>query len=376
MYKICSQCVMDTSDKRISFNENMVCEYCQNFSDFILPTWNYGKNREKDLEKLISQIKQSGVNKEYDCILGLSGGLDSAYLAHIAVKEVGLRPLFFHVDVGWNTQESVNNINLIVDKLGADLFTHVVDWSAMKSMQRAYFKSGLPDIDYPQDIAYTSALYMYARKFKVKYILNGGNFSTECCREPEDWGGYLGVDKWFVNSVFKKYGDGSIDGFPLVDILRYKILYKYIYNLTSVYPLNYISYTRDHAQKTLTNEYGCSTFKHKHHESVFTRFYEDFWLPKRFGYEKRRAHLSSLIMTKQISRNEALIQLKEPVLSSDNHKKDYLYISKKLGFSKEEFDKIFSDELNHYSNFKNKRNLILLGAKILRSVGLEKRLFR
>ena len=367
---------MDTSDSQISFDEDLVCEYCHNFSDVILPEWNYGKDRSRELNKLVAEIKRSGVDREYDCILGLSGGLDSAYLAHVAVKELGLRPLFFHVDVGWNTQESVNNINLIVDKLGVDLFTHVVDWKAMKSMQRAYFKSGLPDLDYPQDIAYISALYMYARKFKIKHILNGGNFSTECCREPEEWGGYLGVDTWFVKSVFKQYGDGNIDVFPLVDILLYKILYKSIYGLGTVYPLNYMEYSRDLAENTLRSVYGCSTFKHKHHESVFTRLYADFWLPKRFGYDQRRAHLSSLIMTNQITRDEALSMLKRSVLTDDQHENDYLYILKKLGFTKTDFDELLNGERNHYSKFRNKRNFIALGARLLRLVGLEKRLFR
>lgn len=375
-YKICKNCVMDTSDPNIEFDEDGECDYCKNYKSNILPEWNFGKGRELELSKIVTRIKKEGKGKDFDCILGLSGGLDSAYLAHIAVKELGLRPLLFHVDVGWNTEQSVSNIEKIVNGLNVDLYTEVINWEEMKDLQRSFFKSQIPDQDYPQDIAYISMLYKFARKYKIKYILNGGNFSTECCREPEEWGGYLGVDTWLVKDIQKKFGKMKLKKFPLVDILIYKFLYKYFFGIRSEYLLNYVPYTRELGEDTLMKLYDCKKFQHKHHESRFTRFYEDYWLPRKFRYEKRRAHFSSLIMTGQMSRDEALNRLTKPELSDDFLNKEFQYVADKLDFTNDEFKTIFSSPNKTYKNYKNKKGLIFFGAKILRIIGLEKRLFR
>jgi N-acetyl sugar amidotransferase len=375
-YRICKKCVMDTSDPGIKFNEFGICDYCQNYENKIFPEWKYGMGREAELYKIIFKIKKEGIGKDFDCILGLSGGLDSAYLAHVAVKEFGLRPLLFHVDVGWNTEESVSNIEKIVNGLGVDLYTEVVDWEEMKDLQRSFFQSQIPDQDYPQDIAYISMLYKFARKYKIKYILNGGNFSTECCREPEEWGGYLGVDTWLVNDIQNKYGKLKLKNFPLVDIIKYKFLYKYLLGIRSEYLLNYVPYNRQLAENTLMELYGCKKFQHKHHESRFTRFYEDYWLPRKFGFEKRRAHFSSLIMTGQMTREDALNRLLKPELSEDFLLKEFQYVADKLDFSINEFQNIFSAPNKSYKYYRNKKSIIFFGAKILRFLGLEKRLFR
>ncbi|MDA7855138.1 N-acetyl sugar amidotransferase [Cyclobacteriaceae bacterium] len=376
IYKICKNCVMDTSDPNIKFDELEECDYCENYNNNILPEWNFAKGRELELSNIISSIKKEGEGKDFDCILGLSGGLDSAYLAHIAVKEFGLRPLLFHVDVGWNTEQSVSNIEKIVNGLYVDLYTEVIDWEEMKDLQRSFFMSQIPDQDYPQDIAYISMLYKFARKYKIKYILNGGNFSTECCREPEEWGGYLGVDTWLVGDIQKKFGRLKLKNFPLVDILNYKFFYKYFFGIRSEYLLNYVPYTRELAEDTLMKLYGCKKFQHKHHESRFTRFYEDYWLPKKFGFEKRRAHFSSLIMTGQMSREEAINRLSKSELSEEFLAKEFQYVADKLDFTVEEFRIIFSAPNKTYRSYRNKKGLIFLGAKILRILGLEKRLFR
>lgn len=374
--KICSSCVMDTTDPNITFDSDGVCDFCLNYKNNILTEWNFGTGRESELESLVNEIKKEGIGKEFDCILGLSGGLDSAYLAHVAVKELGLRPLLFHVDVGWNSEKSVSNIEKIVNGLGLDLYTEVVNYEEMKDLQRSFFKSQIPDQDYPQDIAYISMLYKFARKYKIKHILNGGNYSTECCREPEEWGGYLGVDTWLVNDIQRKFGKIKLKDFPLVDILIYKFIYKYIFGIRSEFLLNYVPYSRALAENTLMELYGCEKFQHKHHESRFTRFYEDYWLPKKFGFDKRKAHFSSLIMTGQMTRDGALERLKSPELSEDFLEKEFEYVADKLEFSKEEFKEIFLAPNKTYQNYRNKRNIILLGAKISRFLGLEKRLFR
>ena len=374
--KTCSSCAMDTTDPQIIFDSGGVCDFCLNYKNNILKEWNFGVGRESELDSIVKDIKKEGVGKDFDCILGLSGGLDSAYLAHVAVKELGLRPLLFHVDVGWNSEKSVSNIEKIVNGLGADLYTEVVNYEEMKDLQRSFFKSQIPDQDYPQDIAYISMLYKFARKYKIKHILNGGNYSTECCREPEEWGGYLGVDTWLVNDIHKKFGKIKLKNFPLVDILTYKFIYKYIYGIRSEYLLNYIPYTRELAENTLMELYGCEKFQHKHHESRFTRFYEDYWLPKKFGFDKRKAHFSSLIMTGQMTRDIALERLKKPELNKDFLEKEFEYVADKLDFSNEEFKEIFLAPNKTYKNYNNKKKIIFLGARILRFLGLEKRLFR
>jgi len=375
-YVICSNCIMDTTDPRITFDQDNVCEYCYNYEVEILPEWKFGKGRLEEFEIIAARIRADGEGKEYDCILGLSGGLDSAYMAHTVVKKFNLRPLFFHVDVGWNSEIAVGNIEKIVDGLGMHLFTEVVNWKEMKGLQRSFFMSQIPDQDYPQDIAYISMLYKFARKNKIRYILNGGNFSTECCREPEEWGGYLGVDKLLVNNIVNKFKQIKLKTFPLVDILVYKIIYKYLFRTSSVYPLNYVPYTRDLAENELKDLYGCEKFQHKHHESRFTRFYEDYWLPRKFGFDKRRAHFSSLIMTGQMSRLEAVKRIASPELSEENLAREFSYVAKKLGFSDQEFQDIFDGDNKTYMDYKNKRGIIIFGAKLMRKLGLERRLFR
>ena len=186
----CSNCVMDTTDPTIIFDENGICDYCNNYYNNILPNWHTNERGRSSIMKVVEKIKADGINKDYDCMIGISGGLDSSFLAHIAVKEFGLRPLFFHVDAGWNSDISTHNIQKLIDGLGADLYTEVVNWEEMKDLQRAFIKSQVPDIDTPQDLVFFSALYNYAAKNGYKYIITGGNFSTECVREPLTWGAY------------------------------------------------------------------------------------------------------------------------------------------------------------------------------------------
>lgn len=375
-YQICTNCIMDTSDPHITFDEKGECDYCQNFKNIIVPEWKYGENRMAELIKISEKIKRDGKNRDFDCIIGLSGGLDSSYTAHIAKNVMGLRPLLLHVDAGWNTDQAVANIEKLVDGLGLDLYTEVINWEEMKDLQLAFLKSQISDQDLPQDVAFFSALYKFARKHNIKYVLTGGNHSTECCREPEEWGGYPGIDETLIKDIHSKFGVKPLKTFPIVDILKYKILYKYIYGMEVFRPLNYVRYIKVEAEKTLNELYGWQKFQHKHHESRFTRFYEDYWMPKKFGYEKRRAHFSSLIMTGQMTRKEALERISSPEMSDDFLNKEFQYVSNKLGISKDELNEIFKGKNKTFNDYKNKKLLIGLGAKIIRKLGLEKRLFR
>ena len=185
-YNICVRCVMDTSDKAIVFDTDGVCDHCRVFDRDIFPVWNNGSGHEQSLKKLVSKIKKAGQGKDFDCILGMSGGIDSSYLLYLVKEELGLRPLVFHVDAGWNSQIAVNNIERLVDGLGVDLYTEVINWEDMKNLQRAYFKSGVPHIDTPQDHSFFATMYKFAADNNVKDIVTGGNYSTECIRNPKE----------------------------------------------------------------------------------------------------------------------------------------------------------------------------------------------
>lgn len=375
-YQICNQCIMDTSDPNITFDEQGICEYCNNFERNIVPNWHPDEVGRKELLDIAEKIKQEGRGKDFDCIIGLSGGLDSSYTAFIAKEVMGLRPLLFHVDAGWNTDQAVGNIEKLVDGLGLDLYTEVINWEEMKDLQVAFLKSQVADQDKPQDIAFFSMLYKFANKHKIKYVLTGGNYSTECCREPEEWGAYPGIDKKLIMDIHSKFGKKPLKTFPIVDIFTYKIFYQRILGMRVVKPLNFVPFIKNEAETRLNELFSWKKFKHKHHESRFTRFYEDYWMPRKFGYEKRRAHFSSLIMTGQMTRATAIMRIAKPVLDEQFMKSEFEYVANKLGLTVDELQHIFDGENKVCLDYKNKRSLIGLGARVMSALGLERRLFR
>lgn len=375
-YQICTECIMDTSDPNILFDEQGRSDYYHNFIETIKPNWNTGPEGYKELMLIAEKIKKENKKKEFDCIIGLSGGLDSSYAAYIAKEIMGLRPLLFHVDAGWNTQQAVENIEKLVDGLQLDLYTEVINWEEMKDLQVAFLKSQIADQDLPQDIAFFSALYKFARKHKIKYIITGSNFSTECCREPEEWGGYPGIDRTLLKSIHSKFGKIKLKTFPIVDILSYKLFYRYIYGMKVVKPLNLVPFIKEDAEKLLFEKFNWEKFQHKHHESRFTRFYEDYWMPRKFGYQKRRAHFSSLIFTGQMTRQEALTRIAKPEMSEEFLQQEFEFVANKLGLRSGELLDIFNGENKTYKSYRNKKWLIDLGTRVMRLIGLEKRLFR
>ena len=367
---------MDTSDPNIAFDEKGWCDYCKNYHENILPNWHTNEQGLQELLKIAEKIKQKGKGKDFDCIIGLSGGLDSSYAVYVAKEIMGLRPLLFHVDAGWNTQQAVSNIEKLIDGLGLDLYTEVINWEEMKDLQASYFKSQMANIDDPQDTAFFSGMYKFARKNKIKYVLTGANYSTECCREPEEWGAYPGIDKKLIRDIQRRFGKIKLKTFPIVDIFTYKIYYKYFLGMQIVKPLNSIPYIKKDAELLLEKRFGWEKFQHKHHESRLTRFYEDYWMPKKFGYEKRRAHFSSLILTNQLKREDAIERISKPEMSEEFLKHEFEYVANKLGFTVQELQIIFEGKNKTFHDYKNKRAFIGFGASVMKLLGLEKRLFR
>lgn len=367
---------MDTTAPDIVFDENGVSDYYHNFHRNILPAWRTDEKGRSDLFATAEKIKKLGKNKEFDCILGVSGGLDSSYTTYIAKEVLGLRPLLFHVDTGWNSAQAVSNIKKLCDGLNLELFTEVINWEEMKDLQAACFNAQIPDLDLPQDIAFFSALYKFAVENNIKYVLTGGNYSTECCLEPQEWGSYPGIDKTLIKDIHKRFGKVPLQTFPIVDILTYRLYYKYIRGMTVIKPLNFIPYIKQDAEKLLEQRFGWKKFQQKHFESRFTRFFESFWLPRKFGYDKRRAYFSSLILTNQMTRGEALERIAEPEFDEQFFSQEFDYVAKKLGFTIRELKTVFEGKNKTYRNYKNKKVIINFGAEVSMFLGLEKRLYR
>lgn len=372
---VCTNCVMDTTDSAITFDECGVCDHCRDFQENVSPNWHIDERGRAELSAIIDKVRKAGKGHEFDCLLGLSGGLDSSFMLHCLVKDFGLRPLVFHVDGGWNSDLAVNNIQMLVEKLGLDLFTEVIDWEDMRDFQLAFFKSGISQIDIPQDHAFIATLYKFANRYNVKYIMNGGNIATEGVRNPLEWL-YYGTDMWLINDIRKRFCTRPLTHYPFSSVLFHKFYLRYLRGVQVVRPLNYMPYSKDLAINTLRNEYGWRAYPQKHFESRFTKFFEGYWLPTRFGYDTRKVQFSSLILTGQMTRNEALEKLKVPAYDPSTIDDEFAYIAKKLGISVEELRRYHTMPLKSYKDYRNQEALFRMGAKVLRAVGIERSIKR
>jgi N-acetyl sugar amidotransferase len=368
--QICTNCVMDTTDAMIVFDEKGVCDHCNTFFQHTLPNWLKGEQAQKKLAALVEKIKRTGKDKEFDCIIGMSGGIDSSFLTYVAREQLGLRPLVFHVDAGWNSQEAVNNIEKLVDGLGLDLYTEVIDWEEMRDLQLAFFKSGVPHIDTPQDHAFFATMYKFAEKYKVKYILTGANLSTECVRNPVEWM-YYQSDSVQLRDIQKRFGSRPLNSFQLTSILWHKIVLPYLKGIRVERPLNFVPYVKQDAMKLLSDKFGWQPYPQKHFESRFTRFYESYWLPKRFGYDVRRVKYSSLILTGQMTRDEALERLKESPYDESTIAHDIEYVANKLGISVDELNSYMILPKRTYRDYKSQQKIYDFGARVMKILGLE-----
>lgn len=374
-YQICANCIMDTSDSNITFDERGWCDYCNNYHRNILPNWQLNEHREHLISKVIDEIKRHGKGRDHDCIIGISGGVDSSYVTYVAKEKLGLRPLLFHVDAGWNSQQAVNNVERLVDCLGIDLHTEVVDWLEMQDLQLAFFKAQVPHVDTPQDHVFFAGLYNFAAKHGFKYILTGANYSTECVREPLEWH-YHASDLRQLKDIHRRFGSRPLKTFPMADIFTYKLYYRYVKGVRVVKPLNHVPYIKEDAIQFMVDRFGWQRYPHKHYESRFTRFYEGYWLPTKFGYDKRRAHFSSLILTKQLTRDEALKRIAQPALDQETITQDFEYVATKLDLSVAEFRQIMNGPNKNYRDYKNSMALINVGTKVLRALGLQRAIIR
>lgn len=369
-YQICTACVMDTSDSKIFFDLDGVCDHCLDYRRNILPKWTSRGADSSAVKSLIKNIQESGRGRDFDCIIGMSGGVDSSFLVHVAKVEFGLRPLVFHVDAGWNSQEAVNNIEMLVDKLELDLYTEVIDWGEMRDLQLAFFKSGVPHIDTPQDHAFFATMYKFAEAHKVKYILTGANLSTECIRNPIEWM-YYQSDSIQLKDIHRKYGERPLVNFPTTSILRHKIWLPFAKGVRVVRPLNLIPYKKTDAVRLLVEQYGWQPYPQKHFESRFTRFYEGYWLPTKFGYDTRRVQFSSLIVTGQMTREEALEKLKFPALDESTVRQEFEYVANKLEITKSDLQGYLEAPNKTYRDYRSQEAFYAVGARVMKALGLE-----
>jgi len=341
---------MDTSDSEIVFDENDVCNHCREFENETKKRWFPNEEGKKKLIAIFEKIRQEGKSKEYDSIIGMSGGVDSSYLA-LVIKDYGLRPLVVHVDGGWNSELAVHNIEQVIKYCSYELFTHVVDWEEMRDLQLAYLKAGIANQDVPQDHIFFATLCHFAVKNKIRYVISGGNIATEAIF-PKSWH-HSAMDAINLRAIHKRFGSIPLKQYKTISFWQYYFYYPFIKKMTTIRPLNYLSYNKQKALKELKDKVGYKEYGRKHGESRFTKFFQNYYLPTKFGYDKRRAHLSSLIVSGQISREDALLELQKSLYDPIELNEDKAYIAKKLAISVEYLDTLINEPEHSYREFKN-----------------------
>ncbi|HUR58639.1 MAG TPA: N-acetyl sugar amidotransferase [Opitutaceae bacterium] len=358
----CARCVMDTTDPEITFDAQGVCSHCRRFDAELRPKWRPTAEGARQLEARVAGIKAEGRGRDYDCIIGLSGGVDSSFLA-MKVKDLGLRPLVVHVDGGWNSELAVGNIENLVKALGFDLFTLVIDWEEMRDLQVAFLRAGVPNQDVPQDHAIFAGLYRFATKEKIRWVLSGGNLATEGIL-PTAWG-YDAMDVRQLRAIHRRFGRRPLATFPTVSFFNLHFGYPLIRRMKVLRPLDLMPYSKAAAMAELSARYGWRYYGAKHHESVWTKFFQSYYLPARFGYDKRLAHLSSLIVTGQLTRDAALHELAEPAYPPDELRRDREFVLKKLGITEAEFELLMRQPPRTHRDYpSNEKANALAGAAV------------
>jgi len=354
---------MDTSDPDISFDADGMCSHCQEFDEVTVHQWFPGPEGEQRLERILEDVRAAGKGHEYDVVLGLSGGVDSSILA-LRAKDWDLRVLAVHIDAGWNTELAVNNIQRILEYCEFDLHTIVLDWEDVRELQLAFLRSGLSNQDVPQDHAFFAGLYKDAAKRKIRYVLSGGNIATESVF-PKNWHGSA-MDLRTLKDVHRKYGTKKLREYPTIGFLEYYLVNPYIRRVKVLRPLNYLPYDRVAAIAELEERIGFKDYGRKHGESQFTRFFQNYYLPHRYGYDKRRPHLSSMILSGQLTREAALQELESPLYDEAELEADKAYFVKKLRLTPAEFEQLLEAPLHDASEFRNQDKMYAILKKTQR----------
>lgn len=347
-HRTCTRCVMDTSDPEIRFDADGVCNHCIEFDTVTRKQWYPDERGQALWNQQIEQIKREGQGKPYDSILGLSGGVDSSYLA-LKIHEAGLRPLVVHVDAGWNSELAVANIEKIVKHCNFDLHTHVINWEDMRDLHLAYLKSGIANQDVPQDHAFFASMYHFAVNNGIRTIFSGGNTATEGVF-PAAWHGSA-MDAINLKSIHKRFGSRKLKSYPTISFFEYYFYFPFIRKMRTVRPLNYMPYDKQSAIDELEQKIGWRSYGRKHGESLFTKLFQNYYLPRKFGYDKRLPHYSSLIVSGQMTREAALAALAEPLYDPVELETDLNYFCKKLRITRDEFEQIMAQPSHHHTDF-------------------------
>ena len=350
----CSKCIMDSfNDPDIKFDENGICNHCSQF-DVAFNKFPKGSEKKLALESMIDKIKKNGLNKKYDCLLGVSGGVDSSYLAYLC-KFYDLRPLIIHFDNGWNSELAANNIQHILSKLKFDFQTHVINWEEFKDLQLSYFKAGVVDLEFPTDHAIIASMFHIAKQHRIKYVLSGHNIVTEGTYLPKSWV-HSKLDYINLKDIHSKYGKLKLNTYPYLSFLK-KLYYNFIVKFEYVQLLNYVDYNKELIKKKLVEELSWRDYGGKHFESIFTRFYQGYILPNKFQIDKRRFHYSCLIQSKQITKEDAIQALKKPIYNPEMLITDKEFVLKKLDFTNESFENYMKSPIKKHSDFKTEDKL-------------------
>ncbi|MBM4202693.1 MAG: N-acetyl sugar amidotransferase [Gammaproteobacteria bacterium] len=357
-HQICERCIMDTSDPHIHFDNDGTCSHCKFFDESQAGSWQPNAEGKQAFEAIVSAIREENRFAAYDCIIGLSGGLDSAYLAYVARRQFGLRLLAVHVDGGWNSELAVRNIEGIVKTLDIELHTLVVDWEEMRDVQRAFLRAGLANQDVPQDHAFIAGLYGEAVKHGIRHVLSGGNFATESVL-PTEWA-YNAMDLRHLRAIHRRFGEHPLRNFPTVSFFQYYFWYPVVKRMTVLRPLNYLPYNRDDAIHVLERETGFQYYGGKHFESVFTKWQQLFYRPMKFGYDERRAYLSSLVLSGQMQRADALEEIRRPGYTDAELDAATEYVRNKLGFSAAEFADILAAPPGTFRDYPSNHHLFAM----------------
>ena len=360
-YKMCNKCIMDTSDADIIYDEQGVCNHCHSYIEKIDSRVYSIEERDEKLSALINKIKLKGKNKEYDCIIGVSGGVDSTYVAFLT-KQLGLKPLAIHFDNGWNSELAVSNIEKVLNKLDIDLYTYVIDWEEFRDLQKSFLFASTPDGEIPTDHAINALLFREASKRGIKYIINGMNYATESLA-VKSWA--YGHSDWkYISSIHKLFGNIKLKNYPHYSLLNL-FYWTFIKRIMVVSILNYIDYKKDKVMDVLQNELGWVYYGGKHYESIYTRFYQGYILPEKFNIDKRRGHLSDLIHSGQLSREQALEDIKAEKYPQHLFNDDLIFVKKKLGLSDNDFNKIMETPVRKYADYPNIESRIMKIKKVL-----------